>query len=99
MAWRQLPDGSYLDPLTGTLQGVDHQREAAAARLSGFNGVSAPPLDAQRRVSLPSIPPPAQLFAFKTNVGVGELSDTNKRFLIVAGVMGVLAMVVHFSRK
>jgi len=70
MAWRQLPDGSYFNPNTGDLHGLDGAKEEAARMQSMRAGhlkprprplprVNAktkfPPLPLQRFVALPGI--------------------------------------------
>lgn len=63
MPWRQLPDGSWLNPETGDLKGLDGRREAAAARISAQQNPRPrpnqfPPLPTQKLVVLPGIKGP-----------------------------------------
>ncbi len=71
MAWRQLPDGSYFDPNTGDLRGLDGAKEAAARDQSLRAGhiklrpmprvnqpTKFPPLPANKFVVLPGIKGP-----------------------------------------
>lgn len=64
LGWRQLPDGSWFNPFTGDLSGLDGAKEQAARSLSerrtgkrlqgvGGPGYPAPPLPQQQIVALP----------------------------------------------
>jgi len=61
IGWRQLPDGSWFNPFTGDLSGVDAQAEANARALSrklhnqglAGPGYPTPPLPQQTIVALP----------------------------------------------
>lgn len=68
LGWRQLPDGSWFNPFTGDLSGIDAKKEAAARALSerrtgrrigGVAGLAGPgyptpPLPQQKIVALPN---------------------------------------------
>ncbi len=71
MAWRQLPDGSFFDPNTGDLRGLDGAKEAAAHAQSLRAGhikprnlprvhapTKFPPLPGNKYVVLPGIKGP-----------------------------------------
>jgi hypothetical protein len=111
MTWRQLPDGSYLDSNTGDLRGFDPAREGAARALSGQAGRPSPKapnfpvLPQQRMVVLPSARGPSAIIDPKPNLalnpyelGMGAMSDTTKRMLLIAGLVGVAWMACYASR-
>ena len=100
MAWRQLPDGSYFNPDTGALHGLDGAREAAGrmiARQQGHRPPPAPPLPAQKLLALPGTQGPEVIIDPKRDalavnpfeLGMGEMSDTSRRFLLVGGIIAL----------
>lgn len=78
MAWRQLPDGSWFDPNTGNLSGLNGQREASARALSAKMSKTKlppltqrnqfPPLPMQKMIVLPGIKGPEAIIDPKRKV-------------------------------
>lgn len=114
MTWRQLPDGSYLDTNSGTLRGFNHERETAGRALSHLGSVDVsrksvnpiPPLPSQKFVELPGTAGPEVIIDPKRDVlalnpfelGVGEMSDTTKKVLLVGGILGVATVVCLMNK-
>lgn len=113
MSWRQLPDGSYFNPATGDLQGLDGQREAAGRMTAVRQGrapkqrLPAPPLPTQKMVVLPGTQGPEAIIDPKRDVlalnpfelGMGEMSDTKKRFLLVGGIIALAVGINWFTSR
>jgi hypothetical protein len=78
MAWRQLPDGSWLNTETGDLNGFNEEREAfgramaikAGRRAPGLagGGFPTPPLPQQKFVALPAVGGPKAILDPKRNL-------------------------------
>lgn len=110
-SFRQLPDGTWFNPDTGDLKGLDGRREQAARAISAAQRLPPanpfPPLPSQRMVVLPSVKGPMQMIAPKRDVlavnpfemGMGAMSDTSKRVLLMVGVIGIAAATCWFQRK
>ena len=86
VGWRQLPDGSWLNPFTGDVAGLDGQREAAARaisekrtgrRIQGVAGLAGP--------GYPTPPlPQQQIVALPGRHGVSSIVDPKKDLLAVS---------------
>ena len=115
MAWRQLPDGSFFNPNTGGLKGFNHDRESAGRALSHLGSVDVsrkavnpmPPLPSQKFVELPGTAGPEVIIDPKRDVlalnpfelGVGAVSDTTKKLLLVGGILGVATVACLISKR
>jgi hypothetical protein len=111
MTWRQLPDGSYLDSNTGDLRGFDPAREGAARAISAKAGRPSPKapnfpvLPQQKMVVLPGATGPSAIIDPKPNLavnpyelGMGGLSETTKRLMLIAGIVGVAWFACYSTR-
>lgn len=115
MPLRQLPDGSWLDTMTGDLRGFDPVREAqgrAIAQRQGRwpAGNPRPPTPTQQMVVLPSTQGPQAIIDPKQNllspnpyelgVGADPTADPKRRILLAAAVIaGCGAFVWWKNRK
>lgn len=115
MPLRQLPDGSWLDTMTGNLSGFDPEREAQgraiAQRQGRWPGNPRPPTPTQQMVVLPSTQGPQAIIDPKQNLlspnpyelGMGATDptqDPKKRLLVVAALIaGCGAFVWWKNRK
>jgi hypothetical protein len=78
MAWRQLPDGTFFDPNTGDLRGLDGAKEAAARAQSIRAGHFKP---APRR-KLPAVNQPSKFPPLPAN-----------KFVVLPGIKGPQAII------
>lgn len=107
MAWRQLPDGSFFDSNTGDLKGLDGNREAKARAISAQQGNPFPPLPQQRMITLPGAIGPQQIIAPSGNLlavnpfelGLGTMTETTKRVLMVGAFVGIAAVTCWITNK
>lgn len=86
IGWRQLPDGSWFNPFTGSLAGLDGQREASARaiserrtgkRVQGVAGLAGP--------GYPTPPLPTQpIVALPNRIGVSTIVEPQERLLSVS---------------
>lgn len=84
IGWRQLPDGSWFNPMSGDLAGLDGQREASARAISERRtgkrvnnglagpGYPTPPLPQQQMVALPN------------RIGVSNIIEPQRNLLSVS---------------
>lgn len=108
MTWRQLPDGSYLNTVTGSLSGFDEKREAAGKMIALRSkiGPAAQPLPKQRMsvINGPNGPqsvltPQSKLLAVDPfELGMGALtSETGKKVALIGGIVAAAWLVTKVT--
>lgn len=109
MPWRQLPDGSFFNPDTGALSGVNAQREAAGRLVnrvvnpSRSGGV----LPSQPVAVLPSatgpkavlVPARPLLAVDPFELGMGAFGETTKKVLLTGAIVGAAWAACWITKK
>jgi len=101
MAWRQLPDGSYFDPNTGNLSGLDGKREAAARAVSATRDRPVTPsMVPSHRGPDGMIEPSRGMLAVNPfELGLGTMSPMVKRVATTGVIVAVIGGVCWVMAK